>query len=85
MKTTETLTLAAAALAAAVSLAAPTVASAADMEKCYGVSRAGHNDCSTATSSCAGTSQVDGDGHAFVVVPEGTCEKLVNGSTEPHG
>lgn len=83
MKSTETLTLAAAAMAAAVALAAPTGAAAADMEKCYGVVKAGQNDCATASSSCAGTSKVDGQGDAFIAVPAGTCDKLVGGSTEP--
>lgn len=83
MKSTETLTLAAAAMAAAVALASPTGAVAADMEKCYGVAKAGHNDCATASSSCAGTSKVDNQGDAFIAVPAGTCDKLVGGSTEP--
>ena len=57
-------------------------ASAADMEKCYGVSKAGKNDCQTANSSCAGTSKTDGQKDAFVLVPAGSCDKLVGGSTE---
>lgn len=83
MKSTEKFAVVAAAMTAAVALSAPTAASAADMEKCYGVAKAGHNDCQTNSSSCAGTSKVDGQGDAFVAVPEGTCEKLVGGSTEP--
>ena len=51
------------------------------MEKCYGVVKAGHNDCQTATSSCAGTSTVDGQQDAFVLLPAGTCERLVGGNT----
>ena len=57
-------------------------ASAAEMEKCYGVAKAGKNDCQTANSSCAGTSKADGQKDAFVLVPSGSCEKLVGGSTE---
>ncbi|SDF05697.1 DUF2282 domain-containing protein [Rhodospira trueperi] len=83
MKITETSTIIAAAMTAALAMAAPTGASAADMEKCYGVAKAGHNDCQTANSSCAGSSTMDGDGHAFIALPEGTCEKLVGGSLEP--
>ncbi|GAB2653944.1 MULTISPECIES: BufA1 family periplasmic bufferin-type metallophore [Vibrio] len=60
--------------------AAPAVA--AEKEKCYGVSKAGKNDCATKTSSCAGTAKEDGQKDAFVVVPKGLCEKLVGGSTE---
>ena len=55
-------------------------ASAADMEKCYGVAKAGKNDCQTSNSSCAGTSKTDGQKDAFVLVPKGSCEKLVGGS-----
>ncbi len=57
-------------------------ANAAEMEKCYGVAKAGKNDCQTANSSCAGTSKSDGQKDAWVLVPAGTCEKLVGGSTE---
>ncbi|WP_413206912.1 DUF2282 domain-containing protein [Rhodospirillum sp. A1_3_36] len=57
-------------------------AQAADNEKCYGVAKAGKNDCQTAKSSCAGTSKVDGQKDAWVYVPAGTCEKLVGGSLE---
>ncbi|MCG6450916.1 DUF2282 domain-containing protein, partial [Vibrio parahaemolyticus] len=31
-------------------------AAAAEKEKCYGVAKAGKNDCATKSSSCAGTS-----------------------------
>ena len=36
---------------------AATPALAGDKEKCYGVAKAGHNDCATKSSSCAGTSK----------------------------
>ena len=51
-----------------------------EMEKCYGVVKAGKNDCQTANSSCAGTSKTDGQKDAWLLVPAGTCEKLVSGS-----
>ena len=51
-------------------------------EKCYGVSKAGKNDCQTATSSCAGTSLSDNQADAWIYVPKGTCEKIVGGSLE---
>ena len=54
-----------------------------DSEKCYGVSKAGKNDCQTANSSCAGTSRRDSQKDAWVYVPAGTCEKLVGGSGQP--
>jgi uncharacterized membrane protein len=52
-------------------------------EKCYGVSKAGMNDCQTNTHSCAGTATTDNQGDAWVYVPAGTCSKLTAGSTEP--
>ena len=48
-------------------------------EQCYGVARAGHNDCRTPNNVCAGWSRKDRDPSAFVYVPAGTCERLVGG------
>ena len=56
---------------------------AAEKERCYGVAKAGKNDCATKTSSCAGTSKVDGQKDAFIVVPKGLCDRLASGSTKP--
>ena len=55
------------------------------MEKCFGVAKAGKNDCSskTANHACAGQSSKDGDKTSFIVLPKGTCEKIVGGSTTP--
>ncbi len=55
---------------------------AAEKERCYGVAKAGKNDCATKTSSCAGTSKVDGQKDAFIVVPKGLCDRLASGSTK---
>jgi len=52
------------------------------MEKCFGVAKAGKNDCQTSHSACAGTSKVDGQGDAWLFVPAGTCNKLVGGSLQ---
>lgn len=52
-------------------------------EKCYGVTKAGQNDCQTANSACAGTAKTDGQKDAWVYVPKGTCEKLVGGALTP--
>lgn len=49
------------------------------MEKCAGVAKAGKNDCGTSKSSCAGTSRVDRDPDAWILVPKGTCEKIAGG------
>ncbi len=58
-----------------------TSAVAAEKEKCYGVSKAGKNDCATKNSSCAGTAKEDFQKDAFVVMPKGLCGKLAGGST----
>lgn len=43
-------------------------------EKCYGVSKAGKNDCAAGPgTSCAGTSKVDYQGDAWSLVAKGTC------------
>lgn len=59
------------------------VAADVKMEKCYGVAKAGKNDCGSkaAGHSCAGHASINGDANDFVAVPKGTCEKLANGST----
>src|SRR5262245_47671676 len=50
-------------------------------EKCYGLAKAGKNDCaSTGNNSCAGTSKVNADKKAWIYVPEGYCERIVGGS-----
>jgi uncharacterized membrane protein len=54
-----------------------------EAEKCYGVAKAGKNDCQTANSSCAGTSKRDKQKDAWIYVPAGGCDKLVDGSKEP--
>ena len=54
-----------------------------EAEKCYGVAKAGKNDCQTANSSCAGSSRRDGQKDAWLYVPAGACERLVNGSMQP--
>jgi len=54
-------------------------------EKCYGVSLAGHNDCSAGPgTSCAGTSKVNYEGDAWKLVPKGTCTTMKS-PTSPTG
>jgi uncharacterized membrane protein len=45
-------------------------------EKCYGVSKAGQNECAAGKNSCAGTSKVDNDPYAWKLVAKGTCAKM---------
>ena len=52
-------------------------AAPAAMEKCYGVSLAGKNDCAAGPgTSCAGTSKVDYQANAWKNVPAGTCSTI---------
>ena len=72
---------------AAVLSAAILLSAAADAqgstEKCFGIAKAGKNDCQTATSSCAGTSKKDAQSDAWLAVPKGTCEKIAGGKLMP--
>lgn len=52
-------------------------------EKCYGVIKAGKNDCQTANSACAGTSKQDSQKDAWIYLPKGTCDRIVGASTKP--
>ena len=59
-------------------------ANAADkmnMEKCFGIAKAGKNDCSSNKSahSCAGQATRNNDPMDFVAVPKGTCDKIAGG------
>ena len=50
----------------------------ADKEKCFGVSKAGQNDCANAsgTHSCAGQSKKDNDPVDWKMVAKGTCIQM---------
>ena len=91
MNTTTIARAAGLALAATVAsglAAAPVAAQKAPVEKCYGVSKAGKNDCAAGPgTSCAGTSTRDYQGNAWTYVKKGTCEDIEtpkgNGSLKP--
>ncbi len=54
------------------------------MEKCYGIAKAGKNQCASVANkhSCAGMAKIDNDPNEWIKVPAGECLKL-KGSTEP--
>ena len=89
MSTVKTASALAAVAIAALTAAGATTASAADaatakpaMEKCFGVAKAGKNDCKAgAGTSCAGTSTRDFQGNAWKLVKAVTCLKIKT----PHG
>ena len=65
-----------AALASAAVLAQPKPAQPT-MDKCYGVSLAGKNDCAAGPgTTCAGTSKMDYQGNAWNYVAKGTCTTM---------
>ena len=76
------------AVAAALSLSASSALLAQatiEMEECYGVVKAGQNDCAVASlgTDCAGTSTADRQADAYLLVPKGTCLKIAGGTLAP--
>ena len=70
------------ALASVLALGLITQVAAADdkmaKEKCFGIAKAGQNDCANAsgTHSCAGQSKVDNGPDEWKYVAKGTCKEL---------
>ncbi len=52
---------------------------AAATEKCFGVAKAGKNDCAANGHSCAGQATA-ANAKEWIKLPKGTCERLVGGS-----
>jgi uncharacterized membrane protein len=50
----------------------------ADKEKCFGIAKAGQNDCASVigSHSCAGQSKKDNDPTEWKFVAKGTCAKM---------
>ncbi len=75
------------AIAAGVMMASASdvYAGKAKMEKCYGIAKAGKNDCGIKSqgTTCAGQAKKDAIADAWIYVPRGTCDKIVGGSLEP--
>jgi len=83
MKTKTALISAALGSLLALGTVAATAADDAASEKCYGVAKAGKNDCAGKAHACAGQGTKDRDAKEFVKVPKGTCERLVGGTLTP--
>jgi len=76
--------LAAAVAAPNIAAAGPTAPSKFKAEKCYGIAKAGKNDCaSTGDMTCAGTSKADADPRAWIFLPAGYCDRIVGASKKP--
>lgn len=66
-----------ASLAAGAAAASHADSGKAKMEKCYGVAKAGQNDCQAgAGTTCAGTQKADYQGNSWKLVPAGTCASI---------
>lgn len=74
----------AAVLAVSAAQAAAQDSKPQQVEKCYGIAKAGQNDCGTARHSCAGKATKDNAPDEWKYVPKGTCEK-VGGKTSSSG
>jgi uncharacterized membrane protein len=70
--------------ALALGLAGQVVAQDKGKEKCYGIAKAGQNDCANlaGTHSCAGQSKVDGDPGEWKYVAKGTCKDMKGKTAE---
>jgi uncharacterized membrane protein len=73
---TQTLLQAAVATALAMGVAQHTHAQVQAKDKCYGIAKAGQNDCAnlSGTHDCAGQSKVDNAPENWVYVPKGECK-----------
>src|SRR6185503_13844734 len=80
MKTKTALITAALGSLLAFGVVTASAADDANTEKCYGVSKAGKNDCAGAKHACAGQGTKAGDANEWVKLPKGTCDRLVGGS-----
>ncbi len=78
----KSVTMVASTLVAAVSFCSAGIAQAAD-ERCFGIAKAGQNDCKAGSHACAGQATVDGAAYDYIIVPAGTCDKIAGGSTAP--
>jgi len=64
------------AMGAASAVPAHDTPAPAGTEKCYGIAKAGQNDCGTAKHGCATQGKVDRDPEDWKAVAMGTCSKL---------
>lgn len=51
-----------------------------DRERCFGIVQAGRNDCGTAKHACAGRAPRDAASDEWLLLPAGTCERIVGGN-----
>jgi uncharacterized membrane protein len=49
-------------------------------EKCYGIAKAGKNDCAANGHACQGQAKADANPREWVYLPSGTCDRIVGAS-----
>ena len=78
MNQRQMITTAAASLMTLAMLTSPAMAQDAAKEKCFGIAKAGQNDCAnlSGSHSCAGQAKVDNDKGEWTYVAAGTCKTM---------
>jgi uncharacterized membrane protein len=78
------ITAAAASLMSLAMLSSPALAQNAAKEKCFGIAKAGQNDCAnlSGSHSCAGQAKVDMGADEWKYVAAGTCKQMKGMSME---
>lgn len=79
MTTSRTVVSSALASVLALGLLSPVAAQEGGKEKCYGIAKAGQNDCAnlSGTHSCAGQSKMDMSKDEWKYVAKGTCKQMM--------
>lgn len=65
-----------------IAQAGPAAVPEFENEKCFGIVKAGKNDCQFSGGSCAGTASADSLPDTWVYLPAGTCGKIIGASLE---
>ena len=73
------ITTAVSSLLAVGALAVSAQEDAAEMEKCYGIVKAGANDCAGPGHTCQGQATTDADPNEYILLPAGTCDRIAGG------
>lgn len=58
----------------------PAAAPKFEAERCFGVARAGKNDCAANGHACQGQAKRDHNAREWLFLPAGTCERIVGAS-----
>lgn len=74
-----------AAIAVSIALSTAPALASGGKEKCYGIAKAGKNDCASADGShtCAGQAKSDNNGNDWNYVASETCISQYGGKTTP--